>query len=128
SPRGGRPVGRGSHILAQVEALCDRVSIIRLGRTVESGTLTELRHLTRTSIAAETERPGDGLTSLPGVPDPHVDGTRARFDVDTARLDGVLKYMTGLGVRTPTSPPPRPEELFLRHYGDDLRVLEGRPL
>jgi ABC-2 type transport system ATP-binding protein len=123
----GRTVLLSSHILAEVEALCDRVSIIRLGRTVESGTLTELRHLTRTSIAVETERPVDGLTSLPGVHDPHVDGTRARFDVDTARLDGVLKYITGLGVRSLTSQPPTLEELFLRHYGDELAELEGRP-
>ena len=123
----GRTVLLSSHILAEVEALCDRVSIIRLGRTVESGTLTELRHLTRTTIAVETERPVDGLTSLPGVHHPHVDGTRARFDVDTARLDGVLKFVTGLGVRTLTSQPPTLEELFLRHYGDELAELEGRP-
>ena len=124
----GRTVLLSSHILAEVEALCDRVSIIRLGRTVETGTLTELRHLTRTTIAVETERPVDGLTSLPGVHHPHVDGTRARFDVDTARLDGVLKFVTGLGVRTLTSQPPTLEELFLRHYGDELAELEGRPL
>ncbi|HKA82452.1 MAG TPA: ABC transporter ATP-binding protein [Acidimicrobiales bacterium] len=125
--QGGRTVLLSSHILAEVEALCDRVSIIRLGRTVESGTLAEMRHLTRTSIAVETERPVDGLTSLPGVHHPHVDGTRARFDVDTARLDGVLKFVTDLGVRSLTSQPPTLEELFLRHYGDELAELEGRP-
>jgi ABC-2 type transport system ATP-binding protein len=70
----GRTVLLSSHILAEVEALCDRVSIIRLGRTVESGTLTELRHLTRTSIAVETERPIDGLEHLPGVHDPRSTG------------------------------------------------------
>jgi ABC-2 type transport system ATP-binding protein len=122
----GRTVLLSSHILAEVEALCDRVSIIRRGRTVESGTLTELRHLTRTSIAVETERPIEGLASLPGVHDPKVDGFRARFDVDTAQLDGVLTYLSTVGVRSLTSQPPTLEELFLRHYGDELAELEGR--
>jgi ABC-2 type transport system ATP-binding protein len=121
----GRTVLLSSHILAEVEALCDRVSIIRLGRTVESGTLAELRHLTRTSISVETERPIDGLGDLPGVHDPHVDGPRARFDVDTARLDGVLRHLTALGVRSLTSQPPTLEELFLRHYGDELAARDG---
>jgi polyether ionophore transport system ATP-binding protein len=122
----GRTVLLSSHILAEVEALCDRVSIIRLGRTVESGTLTELRHLTRTSIAVETERPIDGLEDLPGVHDPQVDGLRARFDVDTAQLESALEFLTGFGVRGLTSQPPTLEELFLRHYGDELAELEGR--
>jgi len=82
--------------------------------------------LNRTSIAVETERPVDGLTTLPGIHDPHVGGLHARFDVDTARLDGALKYITGLGVRSLTSQPPTLEELFLRHYGDELAELEGR--
>jgi ABC-2 type transport system ATP-binding protein len=124
--RDSRTVLLSSHILAEVEALCDRVSIIRRGRTVESGTLAELRHLTRTSIAVETERPVEGLETLPGVHDPKVDGLRARFDVDTAQLDSVLKYLTKFGVRSLTSQPPTLEELFLRHYGDELAELEGR--
>jgi ABC-2 type transport system ATP-binding protein len=121
-----RTVLLSSHILAEVEALCDRVSIIRLGRTVESGTLGELRHLTRTSIAVETERPIAGLENLPGIHDPEVDGVWARFDVDTARLDSALKFLGGFGVRGLTSQPPTLEELFLRHYGDELAQLEGR--
>ena len=84
----GRTVLLSSHILAEVEALCDRVSIIRLGRTVETGTLAELRHLTRTAVTVETTLPIDGLGDLPGVHDVIVEGVRARFDVDTARLDG----------------------------------------
>jgi polyether ionophore transport system ATP-binding protein len=122
----GRTVLLSSHILAEVEALCDRVSIIRLGRTVESGTLTELRHLTRTSIAVETERPIEGLENLPGVHDPKVDGAQARFDVDTARLESALEFLINFGVRSLTSQPPTLEELFLRHYGDELAQLEGR--
>ncbi|XVU30478.1 ATP-binding cassette domain-containing protein [Actinoplanes sp. CA-054009] len=113
----GRTVLLSSHILAEVEALCDRVSIIRLGRTVESGTLSELRHLTRTSIAVETARPLDGIERLPGVHDVVVDDHHARFDVDTAQLDTVVRRLAPLGVRSMTSTPPTLEELFLRHYG-----------
>ena len=98
------------------------MSIIRAGRAVESGTLADLRHLTRTQIDAETERPPDGLEALPGVHDLHVEGTRARFDVDTSRLDEALRQLTGYSVRTLTSRPPTLEELFLRHYGDDVAV------
>jgi ABC-2 type transport system ATP-binding protein len=123
--REGRTVLLSSHILAQVEALCERVTIIRLGRTVESGTLAELRHLTRTSITVETVQPTGGVAALPGVHDAVVDGTRARFDVDTALLDGVVRYLSGLGIRTLTSTPPTLEELFLRHYGDEIERLEA---
>ncbi|HSL58516.1 MAG TPA: ABC transporter ATP-binding protein [Acidimicrobiales bacterium] len=116
----GRTVLLSSHILAEVERLCDRVSIIRLGRTVQTGTLAELRHLTRTQIEATTERPVDGLDRLPGVHDPaSADGT-VRFDVDSDHLDGVLRHLTEFGVRTLISQPPTLEELFLRHYGDEL--------
>jgi ABC-2 type transport system ATP-binding protein len=122
--REGRTVLLSSHILAEVEALCDRVSIIRLGRTVESGTLTELRHLTRTSIAVETVRPVTGIESLPGVHDVVLDSTRARFDVDTEQLDAVVRQLSALGVRSLTSTPPTLEEMFLRHYGDERTAEE----
>jgi ABC-2 type transport system ATP-binding protein len=116
----GRTVLLSSHILAEVEALCDRVSIIRQGRTVESGTLAQLRHLTRTSIAVETTEPIVGIESLPGVHDVVVNRTHARFDVDTQHLDAVVRQLAPLGVRSLTSTPPTLEEMFLRHYGDEL--------
>src|SRR5918996_2829796 len=116
----GRTVLLSSHILAEVEALCDRVSIIRAGRTVETGSLADLRHLTRTAIDVETVREPNGLAQLPGVHDLQVDDHRARFDVDTAQLDEALRHISGLGVRTLTSQPPTLEELFLRHYGDEI--------
>ncbi|MEV0271627.1 ABC transporter ATP-binding protein [Hamadaea sp. NPDC050747] len=112
----GRTVLLSSHILAEAEALCDRVSIIRAGKTVETGTLTELRHLTRTSIAADLASPPDGLTTLPGVHDLVVEGSRVKFQVDTAVLDETLRHLASLGVRGLTSQPPTLEELFLRHY------------
>ncbi|MEO6090057.1 MAG: ABC transporter ATP-binding protein [Umezawaea sp.] len=112
----GRTVLLSSHILAEVEALCDRVSIIRSGKTVESGTLAELRHLTRTSIAAELASSPNGLAALPGVHDLKVEGLRVHFDVDTDQLDAVLRQLTQAGVRSLASHPPTLEQLFLRHY------------
>jgi len=112
----GRTVLLSSHILSEVEALCDRVSIIRAGRTVDSGTLTDLRHLTRTSIDAVLAAPPNGLATLPGVHGLDVEGTRVRFQVDAAQLGGVLAELTRIGVRSLVSKPPTLEELFLRHY------------
>jgi ABC-2 type transport system ATP-binding protein len=114
-----RTVLLSSHILAEVEALCERVSIIRAGRVVESGTLAELRHLTRTSITAELATPPDGLTGLAGVHDLQVEGNRVHMQVDTARLDEVVRHLSAAGVRSLTSQPPTLEELFLRHYQAD---------
>jgi polyether ionophore transport system ATP-binding protein len=111
-----RTVLLSSHILAEVEALCERVSIIRAGRTVESGTLAELRHLTRTSVQAELAAPPDGLLELPGLHNLEVDGTRVRCQVDTDKLDALLRRLTSVGVRSLVSQPPTLEELFLRHY------------
>ena len=118
--RAGRTVLLSSHILAEVEALCDRVSIIRAGKTVETGSLADLRHLTRTAIDVETVSEPTGLEALSGVHNLQVDDHRARFDVDTAQLDDALRHVSGLGVRTLTSTPPTLEELFLRHYGDAI--------
>jgi len=116
----GRTVLLSSHILAEVEALCDRVSIIRAGRTEQTGTLSEMRHLTRTSIAAETTTPAGALADVPGVHGLDVDGSRVRFDVDTDHLDGAMRRLSELGIRNLVSHPPTLEELFLRHYGDEL--------
>ncbi|QKW22097.1 ABC transporter ATP-binding protein [Kitasatospora sp. NA04385] len=112
----GATVLLSSHILSEVEALCDRVSIIRAGRTVETGTLADLRHLTRTSIDAELTGP----PPRPGyVHDLAVDGHRLRCQVDTDRLGDLLTELNAAGLRTLTSRPPTLEELFLRHYASD---------
>jgi len=115
----GRTVLLSSHILAQVEELCDRISIIRLGRVVETGSLAELRHLTRTTIVAETAESPVGLSDLPGIHDLEAQNGRVRFDVDAGQLDGAVRYLAGLGVRALTSHPPTLEQLLLRHYGDE---------
>jgi ABC-2 type transport system ATP-binding protein len=116
----GRTVLLSSHILAEVEALCDRVSIIRSGRTQQSGTLQELRGMTRTSITAEVARSADGLAGLPGIHGLEVEGARVRFDVDTVHLEAAVQRLGELGLRSLESHPPTLEELFLRHYGDEL--------
>jgi ABC-2 type transport system ATP-binding protein len=129
----GRTVLLSSHILSEVEALCDRVTIIRAGRTVETGSLAELRHLTRTSIAAELTGQPDGLDQLPGVHDLVVDagpdgGSRVRCEVDAGELAELLKRLVAAGVRTLTSQPPTLEELFLRHYAASETPSDTAPV
>ena len=116
----GRAVLLSSHILAEVERLCDRVTIIRQGRAVQQGTLEELRHLTRTSITVATERPLDGLESLVGVHNIEVDVGHVHFEVDGSALDAAVRHLSTFGIHSLVSRPPTLEELFLRHYGDDL--------
>ena len=118
----GRTVLLSSHVLAEVEALCDRVTIIRHGRAVESGTLSELRHLTRTSISAETERSPTGVEALPGVHNVVVEDHHVTFDVDTSQIGAAVDHLSGLGVTALASHPPTLEELFLRHYGEELAM------
>jgi ABC-2 type transport system ATP-binding protein len=122
----GRTVLLSSHILAEVEVLCDRLSIIRSGREEQSGTLQEMRHLTRTSITAELKAPADGLDTLPGVHGLEIRGSQVRFDVDSDHLDAVVRRLGDLGVTSLVSHPPTLEELFLRHYGDELAKEPGR--
>jgi ABC-2 type transport system ATP-binding protein len=114
--RGDRTVLLSSHILSEVEALCVRVTIIRAGRAVESGTLAQLRHLTRTAVTAELTGPVDGLATMAGVHLLRVDGDRIHFEVDDAALGAALRHLTDVGVRSLTSRPPTLEELFLQHY------------
>ncbi len=114
----GRTVLLSSHILAEVEKVCDRVTIIRAGRDVETGTLAQLRHLTRSTVAATLTSDPSPLRDLEGVHDLHVDGARLRFDVDDTAVAGVLPVLTRMGVSGLTITPPSLEDLFLRHYGD----------
>jgi ABC-2 type transport system ATP-binding protein len=114
--RGDRTVLLSSHILAEVEALCDRLTIIREGKAVETGTLDDLRHLTRTSIRAELVGAPDGLATMPGVHDLRTDNGKVRFDVDTDALEPALQTLVKVGVRSLVSQPPSLEELFLRQY------------
>ncbi|WP_173074228.1 ABC transporter ATP-binding protein [Phytohabitans rumicis] len=116
----GRTVLLSSHILAQVEKLADRVSIIRQGQIVQSGTLTEMRHLTRTTIEADTTQPVVGLERIPGIHNLETIDGRVRFAVDGQHLGDAVRALTQSGIRSLTSHPPTLEELMLRHYGDEL--------
>jgi ABC-2 type transport system ATP-binding protein len=122
----GRTVLLSSHILAEAEALSDRVTIIRAGQAVETGTLAQMRHLTRVSVEAELAGPAD-LTGLPGVHELTVtDGRHIRCQVDQAALNEVLGRLHQAGVRSLTCRPPTLEELFLRHYSAE-RTVAGAP-
>ncbi|HEY4605251.1 MAG TPA: ABC transporter ATP-binding protein [Blastococcus sp.] len=120
----GRSVLLSSHILAEVEKLCDTVTIIRNGRTVESGTLTQLRHLTRNTVTAVTRDDPAPLARLTGVHDASVDGHRVTFLVDNEHLDAVTGELAALGLQSLVCAPPSLEQLFLQHYGDELAALE----
>jgi ABC-2 type transport system ATP-binding protein len=121
--RRGRTVLLSSHILSEVEALCDRVSIIRAGRIVESGTIDDLRHLTRTSVTAHLDVVPDDLAAVAGVHDLVVTGDRVELEVDGDAMPEVVRRLGACGVRGLVSRPPTLEELFLRHYdtGADRR-------
>jgi polyether ionophore transport system ATP-binding protein len=114
----GATVLLSSHILAEAEALSDRVSIIRNGMVVQSGTLAELRHLTRTTVIAETVSPATEIGGVPGVHNPQVQDGRVVFDVDSEHLDGAVAALSALGINSLTAHPPTLEELFLRQYGE----------
>ena len=124
-----RPRGRtlllSSHILSEVEHLCDRVTIIKDGHMVETGTLAELRHLTRTHVEAVLLGPvPTDLVALTGVHDLVVDGPKVTCEVDDGHLGSLLERLTAIGVSTLLSAPPTLEELFLRHYAVEASSRE----
>src|SRR6516162_6718988 len=122
--RDGRTILLSSHILSEAEALSDRVTIIRDGRAVETGTLAEMRHLTRDFVDAELAGP-ISLDGVPGVHDLVVQGTHVRCEVDHAALNDVLARLTAARVLSLTCRPPTLEELFLRHYSTERDVVSG---
>lgn len=121
----GRSVLLSSHIFAEVERLADRVTIIRDGVTVEAGTIAELRHLTRSQVTVVLDGGADGLAALPGVHDLRQLDGHITFAVDDAELPTVLGAVARLQPRSIVANPPSLEELFLRHYGDELAALSG---
>ncbi|WP_081922295.1 ABC transporter ATP-binding protein [Oceanobacillus jeddahense] len=121
----GKTVLLSSHILAEVEALCDKVSIIRKGEIVESGTLEDLRHLTRTTVTVETATPSQNIHHLSGIHDISQEDGKWRFSVDSDAMDSVIQELSPLGIKFLTAEPPSLEELFMRHYGDDISENGG---
>ena len=112
----GRTVLLSSHILAEVEALCDRVTIVRAGRAVRSGTLAQLRSRSHTLVSALTGTPATDLASFIGISGLLVEGHRASFTVDNDHLAEAMQLLIGHGLRAVTSQPPTLEELFLSTY------------
>ena len=121
----GRSVLLSSHIFAEVEKLADQVAIIREGATVETGTMAQLRHLTRTQVTVVLDGGADGLAALPGVHDLATTDGHVTFAVDEAELPAVLAAVSARHPRSIVANPPSLEELFLRHYGDELAALSA---
>lgn len=122
----GKTILLSSHTLSVVEKLCDRVNIIRQGKIVESGTLDELRHLTRIQITVETDKPILGLDKIKGIHNMMVEENRARFQVESDKLNDVLSHLGKFGFKALISKPPTLEELFMHHYGESTEGTEGR--
>lgn len=116
----GTTVLLSSHILAQVEVLADRISIIRQGRVVESGSLRDLRHMTRTTVVVETSAPAEHLTGVPGVSGLHREDGQVRFEVDGDKVDSVMRELSALGIRSIVAHPPTLEQLLMSHYSEAL--------
>ena len=114
--RKGKGIFLSSHIMSEVERLCDRVGIIRDGQIVQTGTLDDLRHLTRYAMTVATERTVEGLEQLGGVHDVSREADAVKFHVDTAEMGAVLAHLTQFGVKRLESAPPSLEELFMQHY------------
>src|SRR5690625_89053 len=115
----GKTVLLSSHILAQVEALADRVSIIRNGKNVETGTLADMRHMTRTTLIVETSQPADSLASVPGVHEFSIKDGVAHLLIDRDQTSGIMSALAPLGVDSLIAHPPTLEQLLIRHYGPD---------
>lgn len=112
----GKSILLSSHILSEVEKLCDKVAIIRQGKIIEKGTLKELQHLTGTIVLVETKEPMPELAGVKGVRGIEQKGEALSFQVDQEELDNVIRYVSGFGILRLESSPPTLEELFIRHY------------
>ncbi|WP_336865058.1 ABC transporter ATP-binding protein [Peribacillus frigoritolerans] len=121
----GKSILLSSHILSEVERLCDKVGIIRQGQIIETGTLDELRHLTRTSLLVETKQPIPALGNVNGVRDIVMKDQALSFQVDTDELDNVMKYISQFGIVKLESAPPTLEDLFMSHYEGVRKTLDS---
>lgn len=116
----GATVLLSSHILAQVEALADRVSIVKSGRIVETGSLSEMRHMTRTTIVAETMQPAESMANAPGVHNLQTTGEKVSFEVDGDQVGAAMSALAGLGITSVVAHPPTLEQMLIRYYGDEI--------
>lgn len=114
----GKSVLLSSHILSEVEQLCDKVSIIRQGKIIESGTLAQLRHLTRTDVTVQTARPVEGFAATPGVHEVKESPAGLSFSVDTEALGGAIAALSRCEILSLECMPPTLEQLFMSHYAE----------
>lgn len=119
----GRTVLLSSHILAELESLCDRVTIILHGKVVQQGTLDDLRTTTRTSISVAATQPIEGLDDIDGVHAIRQGDAHLHFEVESSGIDRVMRHIAQFGIESLTSQPPTLTELFLREYGDDVGTI-----
>lgn len=112
----GKSILLSSHILSEVEKICDKVAIIQEGKIIETGTLKELRHLTGTVIQVETKVPIAGLEEIKGVSGVTIENRAVSFQSEAEQLDAVIRFISGFGITRMESSPPTLEELFIRHY------------
>lgn len=122
----GKSILLSSHIMSEVERLCDRVGIIREGVLVETGTLSELRHLTRITMTVETENTIDGLEKLSGVHGIRNQQGGLSFQIDSDHIGSVISHISKFGIKKIESKPPTLEDLFMRHYDNALNTNGGK--
>lgn len=121
----GKTVLLSSHILGEVEKLCDTVTIIRAGKDVQSGPLSELRHLTRSTVVATTSENTDQVSGMKAVHDFSRNGERITFQIDDHSIASILPILNDLKVRSLTITPPSLEDMFLQHYGDQPSEMKS---
>lgn len=121
----GKTVLLSSHILGEVEKLCDTVTIIRSGHDVLSGPLSQLRHLTRSTVTAILPETSDHVAQLEEVHDYTREGEQISFHIDDQDIGAVLPHLLDQSVRNLTITPPSLEDMFLQHYGDDPAKSES---
>ncbi len=112
----GKSVLLSSHILSEIEKLCEKISIIREGAIIETGTLNEMRHLTRTNLVVKSKQPLQSIENMKGIHNVVVQNGETSFQIDSEEMDAVIKYLSEYGILKLESTPPTLEDIFLRHY------------
>ncbi len=121
----GKSVLLSSHILSEVEKLCEKISIIREGKIIETGTLDEMRHLTRTNLVVQTKQPFPSIENMKGVHHVNAQNGEISFQIDSEELDSIIKFISEYGILKLESTPPTLEDLFLRHYENSKSIASN---
>lgn len=121
----GKSVLLSSHILSEVEKLCEKISIIREGKIIETGTLSDMRHLTRTNLVVQTKQTVPDITNMKGVHNFNIHNGEMSFQIDSEELDTVIQHISQFGIRKLESTPPTLEDLFLRHYENTVSIASN---